>query len=348
MKRHALTSLKRFSTFAVEAGAGAVVELESAADVEEVQFRADQDLLLGGGSNILCAADIPGTAYLVRIPGRRILRREADTALVEAGAGEDWHQLVLWSLEQGLSGLENLSLIPGRVGAAPIQNIGAYGVELAETLESVTAWDLHERRWLRFENAACRFGYRDSCFKAGWPDRYLITGVTLRLSDRFVPRLAYAGLREELTRQGIADPDARQVSEAVVRLRRRKLPDPAELGNAGSFFKNPVVGRDQAENLLLRFPGLPVYPLSAEAAKLGAAWMIEHCGWRGYRQGDAGVAKRHALVLVNHGHASGRELLQLAGRVRDSVRDAFGVELEPEPRIIWPAAIEAGKRWSQE
>jgi len=348
MKRHASGSLRRLSTFAVEARAAAVVEIETATDVESIEFQAPGDLLLGGGSNILFAADVPGTVYLVRIAGRRIVQRDRDTALVEAGAGEDWHQLVLWSLEQGLSGLENLSLIPGRVGAAPIQNIGAYGVELADTLESVITWDLRERRWRHFSNTDCRFGYRDSRFKSGVPDRYLITGITLRLHGRFVPRLEYAGIREELARQGIGDPNPRQVSEAVVRLRRRKLPDPGELGNAGSFFKNPVVGRERAEALQQRFPGLPVYPLPHEAAKLGAAWMIEHCGWRGYRQGDAGVAERHALVLVNHGHASGGELLELAGRVRDSVREAFGVELEPEPRIIWPASIEAGIRWSQE
>ena len=236
------------------------------------------------------------------------------------------------ALEMGWFGLENLALIPGLIGAAPVQNIGAYGVELSSVLDSLTAWDLRAARWVTFSRASCELAYRDSLFKTGQPDRYLITSVRLRLNRFFEPRLDYAGLKEELA--GKADLTAADVSAAVIRLRRRKLPDPSVTANAGSFFKNPVLQKSAGKELLARFPELPNWPAGRERTKVSAAWMIEHCGFRGFRKGDAAISSQHALVLVNHGNAGGRELLQLADRVREAVAERFDVRLEPEPRII--------------
>lgn len=328
-------SLKTLNTFGVEAAAGLLVTIESEEDVLELPpFEPDRDLVLGGGSNLLLAGEVPGTVYHVAIPGREEVGGDGDTVRVEVGAGEDWHALVLWSLERGYSGLENLSLIPGRAGAAPIQNIGAYGVELSTALESVTAWDRQTGGWARLDRDACRFGYRDSIFKGTGAGRYLVTSIRLALSRRFQPVLSYAGLADELAAAGVSRPGPGDVSAAVIRLRRRRLPDPAVIGNAGSFFKNPVVPQDVSERLLRQYPGLPSWTADPGLRKLSAAWMIERCGLKGCRDGDAGVSGQHALVLVNHGSATGAELLRLARRVQAEVFDRFGVALEPEPRIV--------------
>lgn len=328
-------SLRAFNSFGTQARAGLVLAIETEEDLLALPgFDFERDLLLGGGSNVLILDDVPGTVYLNRISGIEILEDDGETALVEAGAGENWHELVLWSLDRGLCGLENLSLIPGLAGAAPIQNIGAYGVELSSVLVSVTAWDWRSGAWASLPAADCAFGYRDSRFKSIEPGRYLITSIRLRLWRSFRARLDYPGLAGELERAGVTRPTARDVSEAVVRLRRNKLPDPAVCGNAGSFFKNPVLPPAEAEALLERFPGLPAWPAERGQRKLSAAWMIEHCGFKGCREGDAGVSERHALVLVNHGSASGREIEALARRIRSVVEDSFGVRLEYEPRLV--------------
>lgn len=340
MKRSQNASLKRYNSFSVEARAAELIELESASDIDEfiANDRIDgrRDLLLGGGSNILFASDIEGRVVLNRVPGKCIVDDSGDEAIIEASAGENWHQLVLWSLEQGLSGIENLSLIPGLAGAAPMQNIGAYGVELADVLESVQAVDMATGQRHDFNNAQCHFSYRDSRFKSADAGRYLIAGIRLRLQRRFNPRLAYSGIAEELATMGIATPNARQVSDAVIRIRRRKLPDPAVIGNAGSFFKNPLVERETADALATEFPGLPVYP-AGDRAKLSAAWMIEKCGWKGRSMGQAAVSEKHALVLTNMGNATGQEILALADAIRGSVLEHFGIELQPEPLIIRPS-----------
>ncbi|MDX1557105.1 MAG: UDP-N-acetylmuramate dehydrogenase, partial [Xanthomonadales bacterium] len=283
---------------------------------------------------LLLVSDVPGTVFSNRIMGRSMIERDDRSALVEVGAGENWHELVLWSLEQGLSGLDNLSLIPGLAGAAPIQNIGAYGVELSSVLVSVTAWDWSKQTWRVFSREDCRFGYRDSRFKSSEPDRYLITSLRLSLDTEFQPRLSYPGLAEALEETAPGAPNARQVSDAVVRIRRRKLPDPARTGNAGSFFKNPVVERSLADDLRADHPDLPAWPVGDIAVKLSAAWMIERCGLKGRREGAAGVSPLHALVLVNHGGASGADIWDLACKVRSVVEQAFGIVLEPEPRIF--------------
>ena len=301
--------------------------------------RGAKPLVLGGGSNLLFAGDPEGVVLALVSGGIQTLRTDGDASIVRADAGVIWHDFVLWTLGRGLCGLENLALIPGTVGAAPIQNIGAYGVEVREHVHVVEAFDRERGDFVRLDADACAFAYRDSLFKHA-PDRYIVSAVEFRLPHACAPRLGYAGLAEELQAMGVeGTPRASQVAEAVIRIRRRKLPDPAVLGNAGSFFKNPIVPLAQAEALLTDHPGLPVFRGSdADSRKLSAAWLIDQCGWKGHREGDAGVSATHALVLVNHGHASGLQLLDLARRIAASVQERFGVAIEPEPRIV-------GERW---
>jgi UDP-N-acetylmuramate dehydrogenase len=290
-------------------------------------------LVLGEGSNVLFAGDFPGLVLRPRFADLRVLDDDGVVAVVRAEAGVGWDAFVDWTLARGLPGLENLALIPGLVGAAPIQNIGAYGVEVAAAIACVEAWDRRLGRRVRLTREQCEFGYRDSMFKHE-PERWIVTAVEFRLSRATPLRLDYAGVREELAHPDPAGPTPQQVAEAVRRLRRRKLPDPAVIGNAGSFFKNPVVDATLAARLRDEHADAPVHPAGQGRRKLSAAWLIERCGWRGYREGDAGIAGQHALVLVNHGGASGAELLALARRVAHSVEARFGVRLEPEPRIV--------------
>jgi UDP-N-acetylmuramate dehydrogenase len=290
-------------------------------------------LVLGEGSNVLFAADFQGLVLRPAWRSVRIGEDDGRTAVVRAAAGYGWDALVDWTLAQGLPGLENLALIPGLVGAAPIQNIGAYGVEVSEFIRAVEAWDRAEGRFVRLHADACGFGYRDSTFKRE-PDRWIVSTVEFSFDRERRPTLDYAGVREELATLGNTDPTPTQVASAVRRLRRRKLPDPASIGNAGSFFQNPVLANERAARLKAANPLLPVHPAGENASKLSAAWLIEACGWRGFRDADAGISAQHALVLVNHGHASGAELLILARRVAGSVEERFGVRLDPEPRIV--------------
>jgi UDP-N-acetylmuramate dehydrogenase len=294
--------------------------------------RAGRILVLGEGSNVLFTGDFEGTVIVMAIHGVET-HEEADRSLLRVAAGERWDDFVRWSLGHGYAGLENLILIPGTVGAAPIQNIGAYGVEVAEFIHSVEAWDTLAREFVRLDHAACAFAYRNSTFK-NQPGRWIITAVTFDLPRERPLQLDYAGIAGELASMGVSRPAPFHVAEAVVRLRSRKLPDPAVIGNAGSFFKNPIVGADKAEALALAHPGLPVWPHAGGTAKLSAAWLIEAAGFKGLREGDAGISHRHALVLVNHGKASGPELWALAQRVIDVVEANFGVHLEPEPLIV--------------
>lgn len=337
MKRTTDASLKHFNSFAVEARASQLFELVSEQDlktfVAEHHFDPARDLIMGGGSNILFAGDIEGSVILNRVSGKRIIEDSEDVVLLEASAGENWHQLVLWSLQQGLSGIENLSLIPGLAGAAPMQNIGAYGVELADVLDSVQTLDLQNGQTREFQKTDCQLSYRNSRFKSSDAGKYLITGIRLRLTRKFTPVIAYKGLGEELHSMGIKSPTAKQVSDAVIRIRQRKLPDPNIIGNSGSFFKNPLVSQEIADQLAREFTDMPVYPAGKDT-KLSAAWMIEKCGWKGRSMGGAAVSEQHALVLVNRGQATGAEILELADAIRESVRKRFGITLEPEPLIV--------------
>ena len=326
------------NTFKVPARAPWLVEVGDSAALPDLlrqpELRGGVALVLGGGSNLLFAGDAPGA--VLALTGQRIeLRDDHDgVAIVRADAGVAWHGFVLWTLAQGLAGLENLSLIPGTVGAAPIQNIGAYGVEVRDFIHAVEAYEPATGTLHRLGPDACAFAYRDSVFKHA-PDRYIVTAVEFALPRTPALRLDYAGLGDELRAMGIAAPTPTQVSDAVIAIRRRKLPDPAVLGNAGSFFKNPIVAAAQAEALQAMHAALPVFRIGDDSTrKLSAAWLIDACGWKGHRDGDAGVSATHALVLVNHGHATGQQLLDLARRIADSVRARFGVALEPEPRVI--------------
>jgi len=330
--------LRPLNTFGVAARAPWLLQVHDLASLGEALRLEPLDglplLPLGGGSNLLFAGDAPGVVLLLRTHAMAIVAEHEGRVRVRAEAGANWHELVMWTLEQGLGGLENLALIPGSVGAAPIQNIGAYGMEAGERIVRVQAWDRGQGRLVELDRGQCRFAYRDSVFKHQ-PDRWIVTAVELELERQPVLRLDYAGLGEELAAMGVAAPGPREVAEAVVRIRRRKLPDPAVTGNAGSFFKNPIVPAAQAMDLQHLHPRLPVFATADPALrKLSAAWLIDACGWKGQRRGDAGVSADHALVLVNHGQASGAQLLELAREIAASVHQRFGVALEPEPRII--------------
>jgi UDP-N-acetylmuramate dehydrogenase len=291
-------------------------------------------MCIGDGSNLLLVTDFHGVVLRQASNGVRVIEDDGRRALVRVDAGHSWDALVDWTLERGLAGLENLALIPGLAGAAPIQNIGAYGTEVDEFIETVETWDRSSGRLVRLPRGECGFTYRDSRFKHEL-DRWIVTAIELSLPRMRELRLDYPGVREELGSLDVTQPGPADVAEAVRRIRRRKIPDPAAIGNAGSFFKNPVVEAPQARALIDANPGLPSYDAPTPGRrKLSAAWMIEACGWRGYRDGDAGVSERHALVLVNHGTASGADMLALAQRVAASVRERFGVELAPEPRIV--------------
>jgi len=332
------------NTFGLEVQAHALATVHDAAGLPallaEPSLQGRPQMVLGAGSNVLFA-DSHYDGCLLHLVGdsMHILRDEGAGALVHVDAGCEWDALVDWTLDQGLQGLENLALIPGQTGAAPIQNIGAYGVEVGSFIAAVHAYDRVTADFVRLGHAQCAFDYRDSVFKRE-PDRWIVTALELRLPRSGQAHLGYAGLREELGAMGELEPTPRNVAAAVRRIRRRKLPDPAVTGNAGSFFKNPVVRREVAGELQVRFAGLPVFPaVSEDYRKLSAAWLIEQAGWRGYRDGDAGISAQHALVLVNLGHATGAQLLALARRVMTSVQERFGVALEPEPRIVGAGVV---------
>lgn len=324
------------NTLRVPARARLLAEISDASKLPELlafpAVRSGPVLVLGEGSNMLFAGDYNGTVLAMATQGVQ-LESDGDIARIAVAAGERWDDFVRWTLGQGLVGLENLILIPGTVGAAPIQNIGAYGSEVAEFIESVEAWDTREQQVVTLTHADCAFGYRDSLFKRE-PGRYIVTAVRFALSRTRALRLDYAGIREELARMGVDTPAAFHVAEAVIHLRTRKLPDPAVIGNAGSFFKNPIVDADQAETIRQESPELVAWPTPDGRQKLSAAWLIEAAGLKGYRDGDAGISNRHALVLVNHGQATGPQLWALAQQVITSVFAAFGVRLEPEPLVV--------------
>ncbi|MDJ0654302.1 MAG: UDP-N-acetylmuramate dehydrogenase [Xanthomonadales bacterium] len=304
--------------------------LESVLQHPEVQNRPL--LALGGGSNVLFRRDFPGLILRIENQGIQILEEEEDHLFVRVAAGESWHDLVQWSVRRGFWGIENLAFIPGLTGAAPIQNIGAYGTELSECLESVQAFDRQQARWRTLSREQCRLAYRSSRFRDDEPDRFLIAEIVLRLSRRGLPRTDYPGISQTLADMDVTDPGPVEMAECITRLRKAKLPDPLVVPNVGSFFKNPIVDRDQAERLQTSHPRLPVFDTGSQA-KLSAGWMIEQCGWKDFAEGDAAVSSRHALVLVNRGTATGQQIWDLALRIEASVFEKFGVRLEPEPQV---------------
>ena len=329
-------SLKPFNTFGVDVQAQQFAEAHNDADVREaLAYCAEQQLpllVIGGGSNLLLTADIPALVLRMATRGLRLLSDDGQRVVVEAEAGETWHPFVLWTLGQGLSGLENLSLIPGTVGAAPMQNIGAYGVEIKDVFAGLTALDRQTGELREFSVDECDFAYRDSLFKrqAG---RWLILRVRFTLQRVAHLHLEYGPVRQRLTEQGIDQPTASDVSRVICSIRSEKLPDPAVLGNAGSFFKNPVIPAALAAEIKLQYPGLVGYPQADGQVKLAAGWLIEQAGWKGFREADAGVHRLQSLVLVNYGAATGLQLLQLAQKIQQDVARRFKVNLEMEPNL---------------
>jgi UDP-N-acetylmuramate dehydrogenase len=331
-------SLRELNTFGIEARAQLYLPVASndalLAVLRDPSLALLPRLVLGGGSNLLLTRDFPGLVLHMCTSDVALVGEDVGHFYVKAAAGENWHRFVQWTLAQGMAGLENLSLIPGSVGAAPIQNIGAYGIELKDRFHALTAIDLQTGDTFVLDRAACQFGYRDSIFKRELRDRAVILDVTFALPKCWEPNLGYADVARELSTSGIDAPTAIQVSEAVIAIRRRKLPDPAQIGNAGSFFKNPLISRPQFEELRSKHPGIAHYVQDDGSIKLAAGWLIDQCGWKGKRLGAAGVYERQALVLVNHGGASGQEVFRLAAAIQDDVKSRFGVVLEPEPVFI--------------
>ncbi len=336
-------SLRAMNTFGLPAVAHTLVRIRSDADVRRLlgdpELGRQPKLVLGGGSNLLLTRDPPAVVLKVEVTGRRLVAERDDAWIVEFGAGERWHDAVAWTLDQGWPGLENLALIPGTVGAAPVQNIGAYGLELAERFDSLDAVDLVTGRSVTLGAAACAFGYRDSVFKhdsraGGLAGKSLITRVRLRLPRPWRPVLGYLDIERQMQISGNFQPDARTVFDWVCAVRRAKLPDWRQIGNAGSFFKNPVVSAEQCRDIIGRDPHIVHYALEDGRFKLAAGWMIDACGWKGKAIGDAAVYERQALVLVNRGNATGAQVVTLARAIQESVYGRFGVRLEPEPVVV--------------
>jgi UDP-N-acetylmuramate dehydrogenase len=292
-------------------------------------------MALGGGSNILFKSDFPGTILKIEIFGKSNVKEEADHVFIKVGAGESWHEFVIWAVDQGYGGIENLALIPGSVGAAPIQNIGAYGVEIKDVFESLNCFDTQTGELVSFDNTQCEFGYRDSIFKTKEKGRYIICELIIKLTkSNHQIQSGYAALEKHLTEKNISSPNIKDIREAVIAIRQSKLPDPAKIGNAGSFFKNPLIPNDLFNSLRADFPNIPSYPVDSISVKVPAAWLIDQCGWKGSRFGDAGVYPKQALVIVNYGNATGTELVELSQKIQKSVLEKFGVALIPEVNIV--------------
>jgi len=338
MQIEAGVNLKPYNTFGLPAVAKTLVRIASDADVRRVvddkKLGRAPKFILGGGSNIILTRDMPQLVLKVEVRGMRLVAERDDAWIVEAGAGESWHALVEYTLANGWPGLENLALIPGTVGAAPVQNIGAYGVELKDRFESLDAVDLVTGRSVTLHAGICAFGYRDSVFKHSLANRSVITRVRLRLPRPWQPVLGYLDLERKIHETGIHSPTPRQIFEWICAIRRAKLPDPNVIGNAGSFFKNPVVTPEQCRDIIGRDPEIVHYPMPDGSVKLAAGWLIDACGWKGKSMGQAGVYEKQALVLVNRGGATGGEVVTLARAIQTSVYERFGIRLEPEPVVV--------------
>lgn len=337
MKIQQNISLKSYNTFGIEALARYFVEITTVQDLREVLQKENypDKIVLSGGSNVLITNDLNALVIHINIKGITMLSEDDNSVVLKVMAGENWHDLVIWTIDHDYGGLENLSLIPGNVGTSPIQNIGAYGVELKDSFVSCDAMDVSTQQLITFSKSDCKFGYRDSIFKNTGKGKYIITSVNLTLSKPpHKPNTSYGAIESELKERKIEHPTIKDVSDAVIAIRQRKLPDPLKLGNSGSFFKNPVITKDLFTTFLNNYPEAPFYQISESSYKIPAAWLIEQCGFKGKRFGDAGVHKNQALVLVNYGRASGQELLQLAKKIQNAVLKQFGIVIKPEVNII--------------
>ena len=331
-------SLRPYNSFGIEAKARYFSTFDSLEALEELLEHAVAHqknlLVLGGGSNILLTQDVNALVLRNNIPGKELIGEDDRYFYIKAGAGENWHRFVMFCVENNYAGIENLSLIPGSVGASPMQNIGAYGVEIKDVFQELEAYHIADKKLQRFSLSDCAFGYRESVFKNKVKGEYIITSVTYRLSKEPKFNTSYGAIQQELERMGVSGVNIKALSQAVINIRSSKLPDPAVTGNAGSFFKNPLIPVSQFESLKERFPGMVSFPAANNMMKLAAGWLIEQCGWKGYRKGDAGCYPKQALVLVNYGKATGREVWELSEAIIKSVQDRFGVTLEREVNII--------------
>jgi UDP-N-acetylmuramate dehydrogenase len=330
-------SLKHLNTFGIEVYAKEFVVIKSHQDLQAFISQRDipkeKFLIIGGGSNLLFTKDFEGLIIKMEIEGVELVREYEKHVWIKAGAGLIWHDFVLYAIQKGWGGLENLSLIPGTVGASPIQNIGAYGVEVKDVIEEVMGVDLETKQTRTIKSDDCQFEYRSSIFKRYLKNKFLITEVVFKLSKRPKLHIEYGAIKDELKNENIEHPTIKDVSTAVINIRRSKLPDPAVLGNAGSFFKNPVVDQQKLSGLKSLFPTIVSYPFG-DQFKLAAGWLIEHAGWKGYRGNNVGCHEKQALVLVNYGGATGAEILSLAQKIQHSVKQKFGVDLEMEVNLV--------------
>lgn len=340
MQVHQNYSLKKFHTFGMDVYAKRFANFHS---VEQLQMLLEQEknsekMILGGGSNILFTKDFDGLILKNEIPGIGIVHEDNDVVLIKAGAGINWHLFVIDCVKKNYGGVENLSLIPGNVGATPMQNIGAYGVEIKDVFHELEAYDLHENCVRKFSGSECEFGYRESVFKTYFKDRFVILNVTYRLQRNPVFNISYGAIETELHKMGINKLSVKAVSDAVINIRTSKLPDPKILGNAGSFFKNPVIDstafRQLNESLSVLEVKMPFYKIDDDHFKIPAGWLIEQCGWKGYRKGDAGCYQKQALVLVNYGNATGKEIYNLSEEIKISVQEKFEIDIDREVNII--------------
>ena len=330
-------SLKSFNTFGIEAKAKNFVAVHSLDELKTVlaEHAAEPKFILGGGSNMLLTQDIEALVIHIDLKGKRIVKEDDDFVWVESMAGENWHEFVLWTIDQNFGGLENMSLIPGNVGTTPVQNIGAYGTEIKDTFVSCDAMKIDDQTMRTFSKEDCRFGYRESIFKQEAKNQYIITSVVFKLTKRnHKINTSYGDITKELALQNVTVPTLKDVSNAVIAIRQSKLPDPKVLGNSGSFFKNPVISRSHFEKVQAQFPEIKFFEVSPTEVKVPAGWLIEQAGYKGFRKGDAGVHKNQALVLVNYGSATGQDILALSREVQQAVFDKYSIAIEAEVNVI--------------
>jgi UDP-N-acetylmuramate dehydrogenase len=331
-------SLKSYNTFSIDYSAKYFARFSNRTELEELLngqlSAANHQLILGGGSNILLTKNFDGLVLKNEIEGIEIVKEDAEHFYIRVGAGENWHQFVMFCVNNNYAGVENLSLIPGNVGASPMQNIGAYGVEIKDVFYELEAFHMHDKTTLRFSLEDCAFGYRESVFKNKYKGQFVITSVTYRLSKQPKFNTSYGAIQQELEKMNVADLSIKAISQAVINIRSSKLPDPKEVGNAGSFFKNPQIVKQDLQELERMYPAIPSFSVDAEHVKVPAGWLIEQCGWKGYRKGDAGCYPKQALVLVNYGSATGKEIFELSEEILQSVKNKFGISLEREVNII--------------
>ncbi|WP_341226687.1 UDP-N-acetylmuramate dehydrogenase [uncultured Arcticibacterium sp.] len=332
------TSLKAYNTFGLEANAKLFVEINSTNELlyllDSDEFKENEILILGGGSNVLLTQDFDGLVIKNNIKGIELIEETEDEVTIRVGSGEVWHAFVLYCVDKNYGGIENLSLIPGTVGAAPMQNIGAYGVEIKDVFVDLEAIDRNTQEIKKFDNEACDFGYRESVFKNIYKNQYFITHVTFRLQKNPQLHLEYGAIKDTLNELEVTEPSIHDVSRAVIKIRQSKLPDPAEIGNSGSFFKNPVIAKSDFEKLKVKYPAIPSYPVDENSVKVPAGWLIDQAGWKGKTIGEIGVHKNQALVLVNYGKGKGADIQALSKDIQASILEKYGINLHAEVNII--------------